>query len=44
MTGYKDQKTGAEVALTGDKFAFPTSGAKILLKQRPPIAKDVTTD
>ncbi len=44
MSGYKDQKTGAEVAFTGDKFAFPTTGAKILLKGRPPIAKEVKTD
>jgi len=44
MTEYKDQKTGVSVASTGEKFAFPTSGAKILLKSRPPIAKDVATD
>jgi hypothetical protein len=43
MSDYKDQKSGAAV-VTGDKFAFPTSGAKILLKTRPPIAKEVTTD
>ena len=41
---YKDQKTGVNVTLTGEKFAFPTSGAKILLKQRPPIAKEISSD
>jgi hypothetical protein len=44
MGEYKDQKSGAAVALAGEKFAFPTSGAKILLKSRPPIAKEVPTD
>lgn len=44
MGEYKDQKSGAAVSLTGDKFAFPSSGAKILLKSRPPIAKEVGTD
>ncbi|HSB47509.1 MAG TPA: hypothetical protein VLD37_05830 [Candidatus Bilamarchaeum sp.] len=43
MSDYMDQKSGASVT-TGDKFAFPTSGAKILLKSRPPIAKEVSTD
>jgi len=44
MADYKDLKTGAPVTITGDKFTFPTTGAKILLKSRPPIAKEVTTD
>lgn len=44
MAEYKDQKTGVAVASAGEKFAFPTSGAKILLKSRPPIAKEVSTD
>ena len=44
MSEYKDHKTGAVVELTGEKFAFPTSGAKILLKGRPPIAKEVSSD
>ncbi|MFH1785729.1 MAG: hypothetical protein ABH842_04845 [Candidatus Micrarchaeota archaeon] len=43
MGEYKDQKSGVSVS-TGEKFAFPTSGAKILLKARPPIAKEVNTD
>ncbi|MFH0736980.1 MAG: hypothetical protein V1827_00290 [Candidatus Micrarchaeota archaeon] len=42
---YKDQKTGTAVTMAGgEKFAFPTSGAKILLKSRPPIAKEVSSD
>ncbi len=44
MGEYKDPKTGVAVAVTGEKFAFPTTGAKILLKSRPPIAKEVRTD
>lgn len=44
MAEYKDLKTGALVTVTGDKFAFPTTGAKILLKTRPPIAKEAGTD
>lgn len=42
---YKDFKTGSSVSLKKDKnFAFPSSGAKILLKSRPPIAKETSTD
>lgn len=42
---YKDYKTGTPVSLKKDKnFAFPSSGAKILLKTRPPIAKETSTD
>jgi DNA-directed RNA polymerase subunit RPC12/RpoP len=44
MGEYKDLKTGAIVSITGDKFNFPTTGAKILLKGRPPVAKEVQTD
>jgi hypothetical protein len=44
MGEYKDMKTGAPVTLTGDKFNFPTSGAKILLKSRPPVATEVSSD
>jgi DNA-directed RNA polymerase subunit RPC12/RpoP len=44
MGEYKDLKTGAIVNITGDKFTFPTTGAKILLKGRPPVAKEVRTD
>lgn len=44
MGEYKDLKTGAAVTVTKDKFSFPSSGAKILLKERPPVAKEVSTD
>ncbi len=45
MGEYKDMKTGAAVAVSGkEKFSFPTTGAKILLKGRPPVAKEVSTD
>jgi len=45
MSEYKDLKTGTAVSVGGkEKFAFPTTGAKILLKGRPPIAKEVSTD
>jgi len=44
MGEYKDLKTGTEVTVTKDKFSFPSTGAKILLKGRPPIAKEVSTD
>lgn len=44
MPEYKDIKTGTVVAVTGEKFTFPTTGAKVLLKTRPPIAKEVGTD
>jgi len=44
MAEYKDLKTGALVTVTGDKFTFPTTGAKILLKTRPPIAREVGAD
>jgi hypothetical protein len=44
MSEYKDLKTGAPVNVSGGKFNFPTSGAKILLKSRPPVAKEVSSD
>ena len=44
MPEYRDLKTGTIVSVTGEKFAFPTTGAKILLKTRPPIAKETKTD
>lgn len=44
MADYKDMKTGNAVTISGDKFAFPSTGAKILIKARPPIAKELTTD
>ncbi len=44
MGDYKDPKTGALMAVTGEKFVFPTSGARLLLKTRPPVAKEIGTD
>jgi len=45
MAEYKDFKTGGLVEVADDKnFAFPSTGAKMLLKTRPPIAKEVGTD
>jgi hypothetical protein len=45
MAEYKDVKTGAIVTVTDEKnFLFPATGAKMLLKSRPPIAKEVSTD
>jgi len=41
---YKDLKTGATVQVEGGKL-FPTSGAKMLLKMRPPgLVTEVGTD
>ena len=44
MGDYVDLKSGAEVDVKADKFAFPNTGARLLLKKRPPIAKEVKTD
>ena len=45
MAEYKDQTTGEDVKVSTEKgFKFPSTGAKILLKKRPPIAKEVDTD
>jgi hypothetical protein len=44
MPEYKDLKTGTVVSVTGEKFNFPTTGAKILLKMTPPIARETRTD
>ncbi|MFH2105944.1 MAG: hypothetical protein ABII22_01680 [Candidatus Micrarchaeota archaeon] len=45
MAEYKDLKTGTLVNIDTDKkFQFPSTGAKILLKTRPPIAKELKTD
>jgi len=45
MPEYKDHKTGEPVKVSMEKgFKFPSTGAKILLKSRPPIAKEVSTD
>jgi hypothetical protein len=45
MGEYKDLKSGALVTIADEKnFQFPSSGAKMLLKSRPPIAKECGTD
>lgn len=44
MAEYVDLKTGISVSIVGEKFAFPTTGARVLLKPRPPIAKEVSSD
>jgi len=44
MSEYVDLKTGAPVTVTGGKFNFPSTGAKVLLKSRPPVAKEVSSD
>lgn len=45
MTEYKDQKTGEVLKINVDKnFVFPSTGAKTLLKTRPPVAKELGTD
>jgi len=45
MAEYKDYKTGELAKVNVDKnFVFPSTGAKILLKTRPPVAKEIKTD
>ncbi len=44
MPEYKDLKTGTVVSVTGEKFIFPATGAKILLKMTPAIARESRTD
>ncbi len=44
MAEYRDLETGKIIEIDEKKFDFPSSGAKILLKTRPPIAKEVSTD
>ncbi|MDD5023228.1 MAG: hypothetical protein PHU63_03605 [Candidatus ainarchaeum sp.] len=42
---YKDWKTKKPVEVKDLKnFEFPSTGAKILLKARPPIAKECSAD
>jgi hypothetical protein len=42
---YKDLKTGAVVIVADEaNFLFPATGAKMLLKARPPISKESSTD
>lgn len=45
MANFKVWRTGEAVEVNDEKnFQFPASGEKILLKERPPIAKTVNTD
>ena len=45
MGEYKDLKSGEIVVVADEKnFVFPTTGAKMLLKSRPPISKESKTD
>ncbi len=45
MVEYKEYKSGEVAKINVDKtFVFPSTGAKILLKTRPPVAKEVSTD
>lgn len=45
MGEYKDIKSGTVITIANEKkFSFPASGVKMLVKARPPIAKDVSTD
>ena len=45
MAEYKDVKTGSIITVADEKnFVFPNTGAKMLLKVRPPISKECNTD
>lgn len=45
MGEYKDLKTGQVITIVDEKnFVFPSTGAKMLLKARPPISKEAGTD
>lgn len=45
MGEYKDLKTGEVITIADEKsFEFPNTGAKMLLKARPPISKEASTD
>lgn len=41
---YADMKTGADINVSSEKFIFPTTGTVLVLKKRPPIAKEVETN
>jgi len=43
MGEYKDLKSGTTVS-GGDKFKFPSTGTKVLVKARSPISKEVSSD
>ncbi len=45
MIEYKDLKTGSSVTASDEKrFIFPNTGAKILVKLRPSVAKEINVD
>jgi len=44
MSEYKDAKTGMTINVSGEKSPTPTTGVKVFLKGRPPIAKIVPSD
>ena len=44
MLEYRELRTGAIVKAETGKFHFPTTGANLLVKPRPPIAKEMSTD
>ncbi|MBN2477699.1 hypothetical protein JXB01_00230 [Candidatus Micrarchaeota archaeon] len=45
MVEYREWKTKKNVQISDPKnFEFPPSGVKVLLKSRPPIAKECSTD
>ncbi|MCK4319250.1 hypothetical protein KAW38_01625 [Candidatus Micrarchaeota archaeon] len=45
MSEYIEFESKKRITITKLKnFEFPSSGAKILFKARPPVAKEVSTD
>ncbi|MBN2121906.1 hypothetical protein JW721_02525 [Candidatus Micrarchaeota archaeon] len=45
MGEYREWETGNKVIISNLKtFEFPSTGAKVLFKTRPPIAKELGTD
>lgn len=45
MGEYNEWQTGNKVIISSLKtFEFPPTGAKVLFKCRPPVAKEISTD
>lgn len=45
MGEYVEWQTGNKVVISSLKtFEFPPTGAKVLFKVRPPLAKEISTD
>lgn len=45
MGEYVEWQTGNRVVISSLKiFEFPPTGAKVLFKVRPPVAKEISTD